>query len=172
MGSKPSSRERIETEASRLREDLVRNQESQLLRSQERANSDILARGVVLVVDDEELFRDMVQRTLHREGFTVLTAADGCEAVAIFRHRSREIGCVLLDLTMPVMDGMETIRELRRIRADVPVILTSGSPDADLAQLPGDVGPTDFLQKPFRSAALVEKLRAVLARGPSIDRSE
>ena len=82
--------------------------------------------GTVLVVDDEETIRISAQRMIERSGFSVLTASGGREAIRLFREHQHEVSCVLLDLTMPDMDGAETFGELRRIRPDVRVILTSG----------------------------------------------
>ena len=71
---------------------------------------------MVLVVDDEEIVRSLAKRMVEEAGFSVLTAGDGEEAIRLFRQHQHEIVCVLLDLTMPKMDGQETFRELRRIR--------------------------------------------------------
>jgi len=82
--------------------------------------------GTILVADDESSVRRVVRRMLERYGFTVVTCADGHEAVAIFRERPDEILLVILDVTMPNMDGGKAFREIRRIRPDAKVILSSG----------------------------------------------
>jgi len=116
--------------------------------------------GIILLVDDEAAVRTMTTRMLTALGFEVLTAADGMEAVALFGTRSREIRAVLLDLTMPQMDGHEAFLELRRLRADVPVILCSGyDVQQGAVQLP-DMSFSGFLQKPYR----LEELKAVLKK--------
>ncbi|MEA3409649.1 MAG: ATP-binding protein, partial [Candidatus Eisenbacteria bacterium] len=82
--------------------------------------------GTVLLVDDEDAVRDIGMRLLEQAGFEVVGAADGCEAVDYYREHSGDVSCVLLDLTMPKMGGEETFQELRKIRGDVRVVLSSG----------------------------------------------
>ena len=82
--------------------------------------------------------------------------------IRILEQRAEDVVCVLLDLTMPRLDGVETHRMLRKLSADVPVILCSGYAEEDLKKRFAGRGATDFLHKPFRVGALVEKLRAVL----------
>ena len=117
--------------------------------------------GTVLLVDDEEMVRNVVAHMLELLGFSVLTASDGAEAVELFRERHDEIACVLLDLTMPRMDGEETFRELRRISDDVRVILSSGYGEQVSTERFGATGLAGFLQKPYEVARLKEKLREV-----------
>ncbi|MCP4664503.1 MAG: response regulator [bacterium] len=114
--------------------------------------------GTVLIVDDDQRIRAVVKKMLGRMGFDVLTAPDGCEGVQVFREHADEIVCVLLDLTMPHMDGEETFREMRRIRPDVRVILCSGYSMKSATQQE----PAGFIQKPYKMAALKDKLIEVL----------
>ncbi|MCX7044282.1 MAG: GAF domain-containing protein [Candidatus Sumerlaeota bacterium] len=118
--------------------------------------------GVILVVDDEEGVRKLTKRMIERSGFTVLTASDGREAMEIFSQRSAEIACVLLDLTMPRMDGEETLAALRRIRDDVRVILSSGYNEQEIAQRFAGKGLSGFIQKPYLMASLNAKLQEAL----------
>jgi two-component system, cell cycle sensor histidine kinase and response regulator CckA len=118
--------------------------------------------GTVLVVDDEDVVRRVSKTMLERMGFTVLDAADGEEAVAIFREKSAEIRAVLLDLTMPRMDGEETFRELLQIRADVRVVLVSGFSEQAIAERLSVQQLAGFLQKPYRMEDLRQTLRAAL----------
>ena len=114
--------------------------------------------GAVLLIEDEEMIRDMAKTMLIRFGYTVIEAQDGVEAVEIFQQRQNEICCVLSDLTMPRMDGWETLAALRKIRADIPVILASGhNKDVVMA---GDhpEQPQTFLYKPYSMSALKEAL--------------
>jgi len=120
--------------------------------------------GTVLVVDDEESVRCVAREMLERFGFDVLTAADGREAVELFRDRADEMAAVLLDVTMPQMNGKETFRELRRVRRDVPVILSSGYSEQEAATRFGRRGATGFIQKPYRPNALASKMRQALER--------
>ncbi len=121
--------------------------------------------GTVLIVDDEETVCDVGGQMLERMGFQVLCAPSGREALDAFREHGPEIVCVLLDLTMPHMDGEETFRELRRIHPGVPVILCSGYNEQDATQRFAGKGLAGFLQKPYTIAALRGKLSEVLPRG-------
>ena len=118
--------------------------------------------GIILLVDDEEAVRKMTTRLLTALGFEVLTAADGAEAVALFSTRSGEIRAILLDLTMPRMGGHEAFLELRRLHAEVPVILCSGHDVRESAEKFSDLAFNGFLQKPYRLEELKSVLRKVL----------
>ncbi|HEY4015269.1 MAG TPA: PAS domain S-box protein [Polyangiaceae bacterium] len=118
--------------------------------------------GVVLIVDDERNVRISTQRLLRGFGFDVLTAQDGPEAIEIFRSESARIDAVLLDLTMPGIDGMETLKVLRSIAAEIPVILTSGY-GLDDEPKRGD-GPDAVLPKPYTAELLLATLRRMMSR--------
>jgi len=122
--------------------------------------------GTILVVDDEEPVRAVAERMLVRAGFAVLTAANGGEALERYRQHQDKIVCVLLDLTMPQMDGEETWRELRRLDPGVRVVLSSGYSEQDVLKRFADGGPPAFTQKPYRTAALLGKIREALEGGP------
>ena len=118
--------------------------------------------GTVLIVDDEKPVRTVGRRMLERMGFNVLVAIDGREAVEIYRTNAERIDCVLLDLTMPEMDGEEAFREIRRIRKDALVILASGYSEEDvLCRFRGE-GLAGFLHKPYRYKLLRSMVRKVL----------
>jgi CheY-like chemotaxis protein len=121
--------------------------------------------GPVLLVDDEEAVRDTVKEMLERIGLPVLTASDGREAIDLFSKRSGEFSCVLLDFSMPYMDGGETLRELLRIRADVQVILSSGYGEQQIGERFPEEGIAAFIQKPYQIEVLEETLRTVLRPG-------
>jgi CheY-like chemotaxis protein len=105
--------------------------------------------GAVLVVDDNARVLQAVSQLVGALGYSVLTAASGREALRVFGESHAQIGCVLLDLTMPDMDGLETMQALRAIDPRACVVLSSGySEQAVLRRVSGD-GPTHFLQKPF-----------------------
>ena len=118
--------------------------------------------GTVLVADDEETVCAVGKQMLERMGFSVLTAPDGREALKVFREHTDEIVCVLLDLTMPHMDGEETFRAMRRLHPGVTVILCSGYNEQDATQRFAGKGLAGFIQKPYNMAALREKLTEVL----------
>jgi len=106
--------------------------------------------GTVLVVDDEEIVRNLLKRLLERLGFEVLLANDGEQAVEIFELRRAEIELVFLDLTMPVMSGEEAFECIRALDQDVRVVLCSGYSEARVSARFEHHRPTAFLEKPFR----------------------
>ncbi len=119
-----------------------------------------LLSGTVLVVDDEPMVCDVFATTLTGLGLQVLTATDGAAAMAEFREHGDEITCVLLDLTMPRMDGAATFECMRSIRPDVRVILCSGYEEQEATRRFAGRGLAGFLQKPFQ----LKDLRAELVR--------
>ena len=126
---------------------------------------EIAGSGTILLVDDEDIVREPAARMLRRLGFEILTAANGKEALEVFRAHENEIVCVVLDLTMPEMSGEEAFRELRRMRSDLKVILSSGYGETEsIRSFPGK-GPDGFLQKPYQLKQLASKLREVLGEG-------
>ena len=120
--------------------------------------------STVLVVDDEEIVRKTARVCLEKHGYRVLTAANGSEAVERFRERAAEIDAMILDLTMPVMGGEEALRRLRKAGANMPVILSSGYTEADARRRFGANGLATYVQKPYTSAQLMEKLESVLRK--------
>ncbi|MHC4717315.1 MAG: PAS domain-containing hybrid sensor histidine kinase/response regulator, partial [Planctomycetota bacterium] len=118
--------------------------------------------GTVLVIDDEEGVRTVARSMLERLGYEVVTAADGAEGLAEYRKRPDQVALVLLDMTMPRLGGEETLREIRRIRPDAKVILTSGYPEEDAAKRFAGMGLAGFIQKPFGLSDVVAKLRRAL----------
>jgi two-component system, cell cycle sensor histidine kinase and response regulator CckA len=122
-----------------------------------------LGRGTVLVVDDEAQIRTLLETLLVSKGFSVLTAEDGRQAMDVFRAHEMDIVCVILDLTMPRMGGLETFSELHHIRRDLPVILVSGYGEDSAPAVVSNMGFSGFLQKPIENNALLEKVRSVLA---------
>jgi PAS domain S-box-containing protein len=120
--------------------------------------------GLVLVIDDEDLVRDVARRMIERMGFQVIAAGDGVEGIRLFRERAAEIRAVVLDLTMPRMDGEATLREIRAIRRDVSVILASGFTERDVSAALRNDPAVLFLQKPFRQPLLVDRLRKASER--------
>jgi hemerythrin-like metal-binding protein len=118
--------------------------------------------GTVLVVDDEDSLRDVAAGALRRMGFDTLQARDGLEALHVFTENQDRIRLILMDLTMPRMDGEETYRHLRRAGAMAPIILSSGfGPEEVLRRFRGK-GLAGFLPKPYRFQTLVDVIRVAL----------
>lgn len=124
--------------------------------------------GTVLVVDDEDVSREVAVRMLESLGYPVLEARDGPQAIDIFRRCGEEISVVLLDMTMPRMNGEDVYRELRRLRSDVRVVLSSGFDEREATSRFGHSGLAGFLQKPFVMAEMAATLRAALREAPHL----
>jgi two-component system, OmpR family, response regulator RegX3 len=116
----------------------------------------------VLVVEDEESYRDALSYMLSREGFEVVEARDGASGIAEFDRRGADI--ILLDLMMPGTPGTEVFRQLR-LRGSVPVIMLTAR-DTEVDKVVGlELGADDYVTKPFSHRELVARMRAVLRRG-------
>ncbi len=126
-------------------------------------DSDIHA--TILMVDDESSVRNVCLSMLERKGYRVLSAVDGRDALKVFRENHREIDCVLLDLTMPHMDGEETFREMRMIDPGAKVIISSGYNEQEVTQRFVGKHLAGFIQKPYRLNELHSKLQDVLKEG-------
>jgi len=116
----------------------------------------------ILVVDDEELVRRAAKVALEKYGYTAVLAEDGQRAVDLFRSKPDQIALVLLDMTMPGMSGEESFQELRRIRADVAVIASSGYSEAEAVARFGQ-GLAGFVQKPYSASTLAAKVAEAMA---------
>ena len=117
--------------------------------------------GTVLVVDDEESVRDVCCKMVESFGLSVMTASDGREAVDVFCRNADSISHIILDLTMPKMDGMATFKELIRIRPGVKVLLSSGYDEQESIQRLSGLGFAAFIQKPYSMQNLLDALKKV-----------
>lgn len=129
-----------------------------------RPSADI-ARGsgeLVMVIDDEDAVREVTRLTLEQHGYRTLVAKDGAEAVATYALHAGEVAAVLVDMMMPVMNGVATIQVLQRINPRVRVIACSGRVEA--GRFPQDVSAAiaHFLPKPFTAQALLAALHDLL----------
>ncbi len=122
--------------------------------------------GTILVVDDEENVRRLAERILMRAGYKVDLARDGAEGVRLFAIDPKRYAAVVLDMTMPKMDGVQAFREMRRHDPGVRVILSSGYNEADATSQFAGKGLSGFIQKPYRPVDLIELLSKVLGRAP------
>jgi two-component system response regulator RegX3 len=120
----------------------------------------------VLVVEDEESYREALAYMLRKEGFDVVEAADGAEGLAAYDKVGADI--VLLDLMMPGVPGTEVCRQLRQ-RGPVPVIMVTAR-DSEIDKVVGlELGADDYVTKPFSQRELVARIRAVLRRGQDVE---
>jgi len=125
-----------------------------------------LGRGeLILVVDDEDSIREITRGTLETFGYTVLTASDGTEALALYADKKNEIAVVLTDMVMPFMDGPATIRALQRMNPDVRIIAASGLGTGMHAGEGTLEGVSVFLNKPYTAEKLLKTLAGVLRPG-------
>jgi CheY-like chemotaxis protein len=115
---------------------------------------------LILVVDDEENIRQITAATLKKFGYRSLAASDGTEALAIYAQNAADINLVLTDMAMPFMDGAATIRALRKLNPDLPIIAASGLPPAEINSL----NVNAFLAKPYTAEKLLTALAEILAK--------
>jgi two-component system, OmpR family, response regulator RegX3 len=117
----------------------------------------------VLIVEDEDSFVDALTVGLRREGFRVVTAGDGVEALAAFDLHNPDL--VLLDVMLPRLSGIDVCRQIRT-RSKVPIIMVTAKAEEIDAVVGLEVGADDYVTKPYRLRELVARMRAVLRRGP------
>jgi PAS domain S-box-containing protein len=117
---------------------------------------------LILVVDDEESIREITRGTLETFGYTVVTASDGTEALALYADKKHEIAAVLTDMVMPFMDGSATIRALQRMNPNVRIIAASGLGAGQRAGEGALEGVAVFLNKPYTAEKLLKTLAQVL----------
>ena len=125
--------------------------------------------GAILLVDDEQTVRQVAQKILTSSGYEVIAVADGAEAVAVFRRDPARFAAVLLDLTMPHMDGEEAFRVLKETHPAVRVLIMSGFNEQDTISRFVGRGVAGFLPKPFSADMLLTRLRDVLAGRDGLD---
>ena len=116
----------------------------------------------ILIVDDEQATLTLVERVLTEAGYVVATAQSGFECLDIFRQRPYSFHLILLDLTMPFIDGEETFQKLREIRANVPVVLCTGFIHQERLERLMAAGLTGFLRKPLPPDELLSAVRSML----------
>lgn len=123
----------------------------------------------ILVVDDESRMRKLVRDFLEREGFLVIEAGDGQEAVRIF-YENKDIALIILDVMMPHMDGWQTCREIRK-DSKVPIIMLTARSDERDELLGFELGVDEYISKPFSPKILVARVAAVLRRTNAISQN-
>ncbi len=118
--------------------------------------------GTILVVDDDEGVRELTRHGLAHRGYEVLLANDGIEAIDILSRHSGDISVIVLDLSMPRMNGAEALPEIRKIRPGINVIISSGYNEAETMALFRDQPVSGFIQKPYTVRGLAEKIQSAL----------
>ncbi len=122
-----------------------------------------LDEDLVLIVDDEESVIRVAEMSLQRAGLKTLSARDGAEAVRLFQENNDRIKLVVLDLTMPGMDGMEAFDHIRTIRPDARIVLSSGYSEKEVTKHFTGKALAGFIQKPYLPAHLIEQVQGILA---------
>lgn len=117
----------------------------------------------ILIVDDEPMVRDVTSRLLQHRGYKTAQAMSGDAALGLLEQDATAYTLIVLDMTMPGMDGVQTLREIRRRFGDIPVVLSSGYPPEAVSEICRDLGRVRFVQKPFDSKTLLEAIETAIA---------
>jgi CheY-like chemotaxis protein len=128
----------------------------------EQPHSERLIGKMVLVVDDEPLMMNLARDILTKEGATLFSASNGEEAISFLQTNHQILNLVLLDVIMPKMDGIKAFREIRKLAPNLPVIFVSGYAESESISTLRKSGNVHFIQKPYRSAALLELVSKAL----------
>ena len=109
----------------------------------------------ILIADDERMLRKALSKVLSRAGYDILVAADGAEAVELYREHGASIGLVILDMNMPVLDGPGAFAGIRSLSPSARIVMATGESASDVWPRFGEDKPLGILQKPFSLGALV-----------------
>ena len=120
------------------------------------------AAATILLVEDEEAVRGLATRILTRDGYTVLSASRGDEAVSLFARNQREVALLVSDLVLPGLGGIDLAKRLREMRPELKVLLMSGYTDRDVSSLAGESRNIAFMQKPFTPDTLTRHVAELL----------
>ena len=123
----------------------------------------------VLIADDEKHIREILKMYCEKEGFEVIEAADGAEA--ILKVQSEKPDILILDIMMPVMDGLEVCKQVRKM-SDLPIIMLTAKDEDDDRILGLEIGADDYITKPFNSREVVARIKAVLRRSGAQEKQE
>lgn len=121
--------------------------------------------GLILVIDDEDQVSMLAKLILEEDGFEVMTAASGQQALELFQERSGETNAVLLDMTMPGMSGEEVLAKLVELDPDIPVIISSGYSEDILEEKLKEKKHAGFIQKPYDAMELIRVMRTYQSAG-------
>jgi CheY-like chemotaxis protein len=120
--------------------------------------------GTWLVVDDNPDIRELARQTLQQAGFDVMLAEDGLQGLELYHQHRADLHCILLDLTMPRMDGRELLRALHQLGNAVPILLMSGYGEHEIVRSMEGQGLAGFIQKPFTHRSLLQQCKACLEK--------
>ncbi|TDJ58388.1 MAG: response regulator [Nitrospina sp.] len=130
-----------------------------------------MAKGKIMVVDDEQDVRDVVRLQLEQKGFNILEATNGQEAIDLLRTGDNmvNVGLILCDIRMPKVNGVECIDFLKREAPGVPVVVVTGYPDSDLAASLLKKGVKHYLVKPVEKEKLLAIVDEIVAAGKDFE---
>ncbi len=130
-----------------------------------------MAKGKILVIDDEEDVREVVRLHLEKGGFNVIEATDGMEGISLLKSGDNllNVGAILCDIRMPKINGVEAIEVFKNEAAGIPVIVVTGYPDAELAVSLLKKGVRDYLVKPVDREKLLEVVEEAVMAGKEFD---
>lgn len=117
--------------------------------------------NLILVIDDEDMLRDVLKEVLDMVGLSALFASSGPEGIELFKSHKDRIRLILVDVLMPEMSGIETYKEISAIEPDMKFIFMSGFPDKDalaIQELPGDIF---FIRKPFSVQQIINQIKTM-----------
>jgi len=120
------------------------------------------AKELILIIDDEALIVALAKRMLTDAGYRVVTAAEPFQALEIFKQLKDQVDLVILDFTLPIMDGADVFAELQKTRSDVAVMLSSGFAEQDKVRMMLSKGLRGFLPKPYTQEKLLSQVRSTL----------
>lgn len=129
-----------------------------------------MAHGKILIVDDEQDIREVIKLHLEGEGFSILEASNGEEAIATIRAEDNmvNVGLILCDIRMPKVNGAECVDFLRREAPGIPVVVVTGYPDTEMATAFMKKGVKDYLVKPVEKQKLLETVKNLVMAGKDI----
>jgi len=116
----------------------------------------------ILIVEDEDVLRNLLTSTLQNLGYTIYEASDGAEAITVYEQYKNEIDIVISDVGLPKLDGWAASQQIKKINPDAKIILASGYLDPELQARSRELGMKDFIQKPYDPAEIFRKIREVL----------
>ncbi|MEL6823032.1 MAG: response regulator [Calditrichota bacterium] len=133
------------------------------IHAEEEHENDWSGGGTIMVVDDEAIVRNLFSRILRRNGFDVVTASSGEEAVDLFQERPQLYSLLILDMTMPGIDGLETFQRMKALHPDINAVICSGYSEVGLSENPKTRGISAFIKKPFNIDDVTNTLKRVLS---------
>lgn len=136
--------------------------ETEQAASAEKPDAECHGSGTVFFIDDEEDMREMVKRVLEHYGYQIKLASNGQEALHIFEKEHKHIDLVFMDMTMPKLNGLETFTAMRKIDPGIPIIMTSGYSEVNLADKWPELGMNGFLRKPCDLKTLLLTVREAI----------